>query len=84
MLEAKLIEERLRATLEGVTHLELKDLTGTQDHYEALLVAKAFSGKSLVEQHQLVYRALGDWMHGPIHALALKTYTEEEWKKKGE
>jgi stress-induced morphogen len=35
--------------------------------------APEFKGKSLVEQHQMVYRALGDLMRGPIHALALDT-----------
>jgi stress-induced morphogen len=59
--------------------LELVDLTGTQDHYQARIVSQAFEGKTLIEQHQLVYRALGDAMHGPIHALALKTYTPQSW-----
>jgi stress-induced morphogen len=61
--------------------LKLVDLTGTEDHYEARIVSAAFRGKTLIEQHQLVYRALGDAMHGPIHALALKTYTPESWAK---
>ena len=59
--------------------LELVDLTGTQDHYQVRIVSQAFEGKTLIEQHQLVYRALGDAMHGPIHALALKTYTPQSW-----
>ena len=61
--------------------VELTDLTGTKDHYQARIVSSAFAGKSLVEQHQLVYRALGDAMSGPIHALALKTYVPEAWAK---
>ncbi len=61
--------------------LELVDLTGTEDHYQARIVAQAFEGKTLIEQHQLVYRALGEAMHGPIHALALQTYTPESWAK---
>jgi stress-induced morphogen len=59
--------------------LELVDLTGTEDHYQARIVSSAFAGKSLIEQHQLVYGALGAAMNGPIHALALKTYTPESW-----
>jgi stress-induced morphogen len=62
--------------------IELVDLTGTKDHYQARIVSGAFSGKSLVEQHQLVYRALGAAMNGPIHALALNTFTPEAWQKK--
>jgi len=49
------------------------DLTGTQDHFQAVVVASAFDGKSRVDQHKLVYAALGDLMDGAIHALALTT-----------
>jgi stress-induced morphogen len=61
--------------------IELVDLTGTEDHYQARIVSRAFDGKTLIEQHQLVYRALGDAMHGPIHALALKTYSPSDWAR---
>jgi len=63
--------------------LELVDLTGTEDHYQLRVVSQAFEGKTLIEQHQLVYRALGDAMHGPIHALSLKTYTPRTWAQVG-
>jgi stress-induced morphogen len=53
--------------------VEVKDLTGTQDHFEATIVAPQFEGKSRIEQHQMVYRALGDSMKADIHALALTT-----------
>lgn len=49
------------------------DLTGTQDHLEAVVVAAQFAGKSRIDQHKMVYAALGDWMTGPIHAFALTT-----------
>lgn len=62
--------------------VELVDLTGTRDHYQARIVSSAFEGKSALEQHQLVYRALGAAMHGPIHALALQTFTPEAWTRK--
>lgn len=50
-----------------------QDLTGGGDHWRVEIVSEAFEGLSLVEQHQAVYKALGDWMHGPIHALSLDT-----------
>jgi len=53
--------------------IEVTDLTGTQDHFQALVVTPAFDGKSRVEQHKMVYAALGELMDGPIHALALTT-----------
>lgn len=71
--------ERLLTRAFPDAEIELVDLTGTQDHYQARIVSSVFSGRSLIEQHQLVYRALGDAMNGPIHALALKTYTPEAW-----
>jgi len=59
--------------------IEIVDLTGTHDHYQATLVSAAFEGKTPIQQHQLVYRALGAAMDGPIHALTLKTYTPRTW-----
>jgi stress-induced morphogen len=79
MVEAKTLEERIRQGLGEVSHLVVTDLTGTRDHWEAVIVSEAFSGKSRIQQHQMVYAALGELMAGPIHALALKTYTPESW-----
>jgi stress-induced morphogen len=73
--------ERLLKARFGDAELELIDLTGTHDHYQARIVSSAFGGKTLIEQHQLVYQALGSLMSGPIHALALRTYTPEAWAK---
>jgi len=52
-------------------------------HFEAVVVSAAFIGKSLVQQHRLVYAALGERMEREeIHALALKTYTPEAWQER--
>ncbi|MFW6050727.1 MAG: BolA family protein [Myxococcota bacterium] len=83
MVEAQVVEERIRQNVPGVEHVEVKDLTGTKDHYEATVVSPTFEGKSRIEQHQLVYQALGDLMSGPVHALALKTYTPDGWSRAG-
>lgn len=61
--------------------IEIVDLTGTQDHYQARIVSAAFEQKTPIEQHRMVYAALGSMIHGPIHALALKTYTPTAWAK---
>jgi acid stress-induced BolA-like protein IbaG/YrbA len=58
------------------------NITGDGTHFEATIVSNAFSGKTLVQQHQIVYRALGEKMGKDIHALSLQTYTPEEWGKK--
>ena len=79
MLEAEVLEKRIRDGLGEVSHLVITDLTGTRDHWEATVVSAAFAGKTPIEQHQMVYAALGELMAGPIHALALKTYSPESW-----
>ncbi len=48
-------------------------------HFEAVIVSPAFEGKRMIQQHQLVYAALGDRMRAEIHALSMKTYTPEAW-----
>ncbi|PKN57391.1 MAG: BolA family transcriptional regulator [Deltaproteobacteria bacterium HGW-Deltaproteobacteria-14] len=58
--------------------IALEDLTGTHDHWRARIVSGAFSGLSPVARHRLVYKALQQEMHGPIHALALDTVTPDE------
>jgi stress-induced morphogen len=74
------IEALLRAGFPD-GEFRIKDLTGTQDHYEAAIVSDGFAGKGLVEQHRLVYAALGDAMKERIHALTFKTYTREQWSR---
>ena len=73
MIEPAVLEQRLRSAFPGAERIELQDLTGTKDHYKAVIVAKEFQGKTRIEQHQLVYQALGELMAGPVHALALET-----------
>ncbi|MAW79403.1 MAG: phosphoribosylformylglycinamidine synthase subunit PurL [Parvularcula sp.] len=57
--------------------IELEDLAGDNDHWRARIVSSAFNGKSRVQQHQLVYRALKGRMGGELHALALETEAKE-------
>ncbi len=53
---------------------------GDGAHFNAVIVSAEFRGKSRVQQHQLVYRALGDRMREEIHALSMRTLTPEEWQ----
>ena len=73
MVEPSILEQRLRAAFPAAARIELEDLTGTKDHYKAVIVSPEFAGKTRIQQHQLVYRALGELMDGPVHALALET-----------
>lgn len=82
MLDPKKLEERLLAALPSGSRVEFRDTTGTGDHFEALVVSSAFTGKSTVEQHRIVYTPLQDLLQtGELHALALKTYSPEQWQK---
>ncbi len=59
----------------------IKVLGDDGTHFESIIVSDAFIGKSMVQQHQLVYAALGDRMRSEIHALSMKTYSPEQWQK---
>ena len=53
--------------------LELKDIAGDNNHYSAKIISKTFNGKSKVEQHKMVYKALKGKMGKELHALVLTT-----------
>lgn len=50
-------------------------------HFEAVIVSPQFAGKNMVQQHQMVYQALGDRMREEIHALSMRTFTPEAWAR---
>ncbi len=58
--------------------VEIKDLAGDGNHYQATVISSAFRGKSRVQQHQMVYAALKGNMGGVLHALALTTSAPQE------
>jgi stress-induced morphogen len=72
MIEPDDLRRELERAFPGAT-VDITDLTGTRDHYQVSIVAEAFRGEPRMRQHKLVYEALGALMHGPIHALSLKT-----------
>ena len=53
--------------------VKITDLRGDGDHYKAEVISSAFVGKSRVQQHQMVYKALKGNMGEALHALALVT-----------
>jgi stress-induced morphogen len=58
--------------------VEIRDLAGDGDHYAATVISPAFRGKSRVQQHQIVYKALQGRMGGELHALALTTAAPQD------
>jgi len=53
--------------------ISIQDLAGDENHYSATIKSKIFSGKSKIEQHKMVYKALRGKMGNELHALALNT-----------
>lgn len=66
------IEALIREALPDA-RVTIEDLRGDGDHYAALVVSSAFKGKTRVQQHQMVFAALGGRMGGALHALSLQT-----------
>lgn len=73
--------EAIKGYIEQGLDCEHVQVHGDGRHFEAVIVSKAFEGKGMVQQHQLVYKTLGDRMHEEIHALSMKTFTPEQWSK---
>ncbi len=71
-MDASEIERLIKDALPDA-EVEIEDLRGDGDHYAARIVSQSFAGKSRVQQHQMVYDALGGRMGGELHALGLTT-----------
>jgi len=72
MPSAEEIREQIESAIAGA-RAEVVDTTGGGDHFQATVVAPAFEGVSRIQQHRMVYDALGGQVGGAIHALALTT-----------
>lgn len=84
MISPAEVESMIRTALPDAD-VQIQDLTGGGDHYQAIVISSAFEGKSLIQQHQLVYRSVGQAMSSDaIHALSLKTYTPQAWAETGQ
>ncbi len=83
------LQEKIGATIVEVTdrsdlhkhHQGRMNAPAGSGHYDAIVVAQSFAGKTVMQQHRMVYTALGDQMQTTIHALSLKTYAPEQWQQ---
>lgn len=74
--------ESIKMHIESTLPCELVHVEGDDgQHFSAIIVSTEFRDKNMVQQHQLVYRALGKKMEQEIHALSMKTLTPEQWTK---
>lgn len=56
---------------------------GAQSHFKVTVVSEAFVGQRLISRHRTVNQLLAEALQGPVHALALHTFTLSEWEKRG-
>jgi acid stress-induced BolA-like protein IbaG/YrbA len=75
--------ESIKSGIEAGLACERVEVMGDGQHFQALVVSAEFAGKSRVQRHQLVYKALGDRMREEIHALSMQTITPEEANQNG-
>lgn len=74
LLEPAQLEQLIRDGIPGA-EVTVTDLTGTRDHYRVEVVSAAFEGKNRVQQHQMIYAAVGEHMTQAVHALQIRTRT---------
>lgn len=82
------IEEKLARAIDPL-HLEVVNESGShnvppgsESHFRVVLVADRFEGERLLARHRIVNEILADELAGPVHALALHTYTADEWRER--
>ncbi|MEM9257409.1 MAG: BolA/IbaG family iron-sulfur metabolism protein [Pseudomonadota bacterium] len=90
MVVQKRIEEQLQANLLPV-HLEVDNEShqhsvpdNSETHFRVVVVSEVFDGLRKVARHQRIYQLLASELDGPVHALALHTYTPHEWSERHE
>ena len=75
------IQEEMIQRIQAVypdAKIELTDMTGTADHWQAVIVSSQFEGMGRLARQRSIYAALGELMAGPIHALTFKTLTPKQ------
>ena len=77
-MEAEVVKKLIETGIPE-SQVEVVDTTGTKDHFSAIVISHLFEGLSLVEQHQTVYKAVGNHLTKEIHALQLNTYSLTQW-----
>ncbi len=79
-IEQRLLRELQPNHLEVVNESHMHNVPpGSESHFKVTIVCRSFAGQSRVRRHQSVYRLLKEALQGPVHALALHTYSHEEW-----
>jgi len=77
MVSAEQIKQWIESGMPG----SRVEIDGDGRHFQAMILSEGFAGKTRIQQHQMVYDALGDKMKAEIHALSLRTLTPEQWEQ---
>ena len=72
------IKEKIKKHIPD-SRVEVKDTTGTGDHFSVIVISDKFENVNLVNRHKMIYESLSQYVTKEIHALQIKTYTEEEF-----
>ena len=75
MMSPQTVEEMVKTAFPEA-NVEVNDMTGTGDHFDIRVTSKKFEGKTLIEQHQMVHKALEAEMDRGIHAVRITTKKE--------
>lgn len=86
------IQTRITEKLQAALHPEYMDVVNeshmhsvpenSETHFKLIAVSAQFDGKRNVARHQLIYKVLAEELAGPVHALAIHTYTSSEWQQR--
>ena len=80
-IESQLGEALQPSFLEVVNESDQHNVpANSETHFKVVIVSALFEGQRPVARHQKIYRALAEQLEGPVHALALHTYTATEWE----
>jgi len=79
-----MIEKKIKDILKNKikdSKIFIQDMNGNQDHFSIIAISSEFKNLSIINQHKLIYDALDKFITKEIHALQIKTFTWEKWKK---
>jgi len=71
-IKVEIIESLIKQSIPDA-EISIQDTAGDENHYSATIKSKIFTGKSKIEQHKIVYKALKGKMGNELHALQLNT-----------
>ena len=80
-MNSEYIKQKLEDFFSKKDLLKVVDINGNGDHYSILVISNKFANMSLIERHKIIYSIFDKEITKEIHAMQIKTYTQEEWNK---